>query len=127
MITSKSSNPESKEPLTEMLSHLGRPCAVPLIIALGERAYNTGVRELRQKLDSGSGKSLSESAISKCLTDLTALGLVQRTDHADSFLESRYSLTHVGQEIYKHILQMRHWAENVVRLNDLYTSNVSAC
>ena len=110
-----------------MLSHLGRPCAVPLIIALGERTYNTGVRELRQRLGPGSGKSLSESAISKCLTGLTVLGLVQRTDHANSFLESGYSLTYAGQEIYKHILQMRHWAENCVRLNDLYTSNISAC
>ncbi|MFX1368326.1 MAG: winged helix-turn-helix transcriptional regulator [Promethearchaeota archaeon] len=127
MTTNESSSPKTKEPLIEIFSYLGRPCAVPIITALGERSYNACVRELRKKLDLSNGKNPSESAISKCLTDLTMLGLVHSADQDESPSEIRYSLTRTGQEVYKHILQMRPLAENSNILNDFFTGDVTAC
>jgi len=50
MVANKSFNPNSKEPLTEIFSQLGHPCAVPVILALGEQSYKHGVKELKQKI-----------------------------------------------------------------------------
>ncbi|NHI84330.1 MAG: transcriptional regulator [Candidatus Thorarchaeota archaeon] len=127
MTASKSSNPILKDPLEEIFSHLGRPCAVSLILALGERAHNAGVREIRRIIDSSGTKAASESTLTKCLTELATLGLVQRTEHEESPSEAGYSLTHVGREIYRHILQIRHWAELTSNGTDDIESNVSAC
>ena len=127
MIANKSSNPSKKEPLTEIFSQLGHPCAVPVILALGERTYNPGVKELRQKIGSGKGMSVSKSQLSKCLTSLSSIGLVQRTDHPTSSPDAGYSLTHIGQEFYRHIIQMRYWAEKSNNNAESTTSDVSAC
>ena len=122
MVANKSSNPNSKEPLTDILFHLGRPCAVPLILALGQQSYNPSVQELRQKI----GSNVSKSEISKCLTSLVSLGLVQKTGHTISNPESGYRLTLIGQEFYRHIIQMRYWAEKGKNLTDNAAYNVSA-
>jgi len=127
MIANKSSNQTKKEPLTEIFSQLGHPCAVPVILALGERTYNPGVKELRQKIGSGKGTSVSKSQLSKCLTNLASIGLVERNDHPTSGLDAGYSLTHIGQEFYRHIIQMRYWAERGNNNTVSTTSDVSAC
>lgn len=113
-------------PLTEMFSHLGRPCTVPLIIALGERSYNTDVHELRNSIDSSSGKKLSVSTISKCLSDLTQIGIVEGTVHEHSPPKAEYSLTYAGQQLYRHLLQIRHLAERAPLENNFHDS-ISAC
>ena len=127
MIANKLSHPNKKEPLTEIFTQLGRTCAVPVILALGERTYNPSVQELRQKIGSNNGLNVSKSEVSKCLTNLTALGLVKRTDHVLSNPDAGYSLTNIGQEFYRHIIQMRYWAEKGNNFSDPTTSNISAC
>nr|KXH70589.1 MAG: hypothetical protein AM325_15640 [Candidatus Thorarchaeota archaeon SMTZ1-45] len=112
--------------MSEIFSQLGRTCAVPVILTLGERTYNPSVRELRQKIGSNNGRNVSKSEISKCLANLTALGLVKRTDQVLSNPEAGYSLTNIGQEFYRHIIQMRYWAEKGNNFSDP-TSNISAC
>jgi len=126
MVANKSFNPNSKEPLTEIFSQLGHPCAVPVILALGERTYNPDVKELKQKIGSSKGMSVSKSELSKCLTNLASIGLVQRADPPTSNHEASYSLTNIGQEFYRHIIQMRYWAEKGNN-NESANSNVSAC
>jgi DNA-binding HxlR family transcriptional regulator len=121
---SNESNPPS--PLTEMFSHLGRPCTVPLIFALGERSYNTNIGELRSSIDLSGGKKLSESTISKCLSDLTQIGIVEGVMDAQSPLKSEYSLTSAGQQLYRHLLQIRHLAERA-SLEDTFHDSMSAC
>ncbi len=127
MTNNNSSYPNKKEPLTEIFSQLGRTCAIPVVLALGERAYNPSVQELRLKIGSNTGMNVSKSEISKCLTNLTTLGLVERTDQAISTPEAGYGLTNIGQEFYRHIIQMRYWAEKRINFTDSTINNVSAC
>lgn len=122
MVANTSSTPNTKEPLTEIFFQLGRPCAIPLILALGQQSYNPSIPELRQKI----GSSVSKSEISKCLTNLASLGLVQKTGHAISNPEVGYRLTLIGQEFYRHIIQMRYWAEKGKNFIDHAPYNVSA-
>jgi DNA-binding HxlR family transcriptional regulator len=126
MNVSKSNEPNTTSPLIEMFSHLGRPCTVPLIFALGERSYNTNVHELRNSIDLSEGKRLSETKISKCLSDLTQIGLVEGIVHADSPLKPEYCLTSKGQQLYKHLLQIRFMAERITSEQDVIDS-ISAC
>jgi DNA-binding HxlR family transcriptional regulator len=121
MVANKSSNPNTKEPLTEIFFNLGRPCAVPLILALGQQSYNPSIPELRQKI----GSTVSKSEISKCLTNLVSLGLVQKTGHAVSNPELGFRLTLIGQEFYRHIIQMRYWAEKSKNFTNHAQYNVS--
>ncbi len=126
MILGETTHYKTTEPLTEIFSHLGRAYTVPLILALGERSCNIDVRELQESIDSGSGRRLNESTISKCLTGLVGLGLVEGTIPAHSASVAEYSLTSAGQQIYRHLLQIRHVAE---RANDdeTFLDSVSAC
>jgi DNA-binding HxlR family transcriptional regulator len=127
MTAIKSSHPNKKEPLTEIFSQLGRTHAIPVVLALGEQAYNPSFQELRQKIGSNNGTNVTKSEISKCLTNLTTLGLVKKTDHVNSNSEAGYSLTNIGQEFYRHIIQMRYWAGKRINFTDFTISNKSAC
>jgi DNA-binding HxlR family transcriptional regulator len=126
MNVSKSNESNTTSPLIEMFSHLGRPCTVPLIFALGERSYNIDVRELRNSIDLSGGKRLSESTISRCLSDLTQIGLVEGTVHAHSPPKEGFSLTLKGQQLYKHLLQMRLLTERAYSEQD-FVDSISAC
>jgi DNA-binding HxlR family transcriptional regulator len=126
MNVNRSNELNTTSPMTEMFSHLGRPCTVPLIIALGERSYNTDIRELRNNIDLSSGKKLSESTISKCLSDLAQIGIVEGVVHQHSPSKSEYSLTSAGQQLYRHLLQIRHLAERA-SIEDTFHDSMSAC
>ncbi|MFW9982627.1 MAG: winged helix-turn-helix transcriptional regulator [Candidatus Thorarchaeota archaeon] len=125
MNVSKSNETNKPSPLLEMFSHLGKPCTVPLIFALGERSYRTDIRELRDSIDL-SGKKLSANTISKCLSGLTEIGIVERNVHAPSPPNEEYYLTSKGQQLYKHLLQLRFVAERTPSEYDLFES-ISAC
>jgi len=126
MNVSKTNEPNLKSPLIEMFSHLGRPCTVPVIFALGERSYNTDVRELRSSIDLNNGMRLSTATISKCLSNLTEIGLVEGTVHAHSPLRAEYCLTIKGQQLYKHLLQLRLLSERNYTEQD-FIDSISAC
>ncbi len=126
MTVNRTNESDISSPLTEMFSHLGRPWTVPLIIALGERSYNTDVGELRNSIDSSNGRKLSVSTISKCLSDLAQIGIVEGTVHAHSPPKAEYSLTSAGQQLYRHLLQIRHLAERA-SLEHSFIDSVSAC
>jgi DNA-binding HxlR family transcriptional regulator len=126
MNISKSNESNTTSPMIEMFSHLGRPCTVPLIFALGERSYNTNVRELRNSIDSSGGKRISETTISKCLSDLTQIGLVEGPVHAHSPPKEEYSLTLMGQQLYKHLLRIRLLTEQVYSEHN-HIDSISAC
>jgi DNA-binding HxlR family transcriptional regulator len=126
MNVSKSNESTTTSPLIEMFSHLGRSCSVPLILALGERSYNTDVRELRNSIDLSDGKKLSKTAISKCLSDLTQIGIVEGTVHAHSPPKEEFSLTLKGQQLYKHLLQIRSLTERAYSDQD-FVDSISAC
>ncbi len=126
MNVSKTNQPNKTVPLQEMFSHLGRPCTVPLIFALGERSYNTDIHELRNSVGMSEGKRLSEATISKCLSNLTEIGLVEGTVHAHSPLKAEYCLTSKGQQLYRHLLQIRLLTERLSLEQD-YIDSISAC
>lgn len=126
MNVSKATDSNTSSPLTEMFSHLGRPCTVPLIFALGERSYNADVRELRNSIDVSDGKKLSTTTISKCLSDLEQIGLVEGVVHEQTPPKAEYCLTTTGQQLYRHLLQIRHLAENASSERNLLDS-ISAC
>jgi DNA-binding HxlR family transcriptional regulator len=122
----KESQTKTNAPLMEIFSHLGRPCTVPLIFALGERSYNTNVRELRESFDTSIGKKPSVATISKCLSDLAGIGLVEGPAHADSTPLAEYCLTVIGQQVYRHLIQMKHLAERA-NSEETFIDSVSAC
>ncbi len=124
MNVSKSNESTIRSPMIEMFSHLGRPCTVPVIFALGERSYSTDVRELRNSIDLSDGKRLSAATISKCLSNLSEIGLVEGTVHAHSPPREEYCLTSKGQQLYKHLLQIRLLSE---RTFEDFIDSISAC
>ena len=125
MNVSKANETNTISPLGEMVSHLGRPCTVPLIFALGERSYSTNIRELRKSIDL-SGKRISQAALSKCLSGLTEIGLVEATVHADSPPNAEYHLTSKGKQLYGHLVQLRHLAEMTPPEYDVF-DGITAC
>lgn len=125
-VSKANNNLNTSSPLIEMFSHLGRFCTVPLIFALGERSYNIDVRELRNSIDMSDGKKLSTSTISKCLSDLERIGLVEGVVHAHSSSKAEYCLTTTGQQLYRHLLQIRHLAENA-STEQSFLDSISAC
>ena len=126
MNVSKATDSNQNSPLIEMISHLGRPCTVPLILALGDRSYNADIHELRNSIDVSEGKKLSTATISKCLLNLEQIGVVEGTVHAQSPPRAEYCLTMTGQQLYRHLLQIRHLAENAASDRNLVDS-MSAC
>ena len=126
MILGETTHYKTTEPLTEIFSQLGRACSIPLIFALGERSYNIDVRELQESIDSSGGRKLNESTISRCLSDLVEIGLVEGTMRAHSAPVAEYCLTSTGQQIYRHLLQIRHLAERANNEETLLDS-MSAC
>jgi DNA-binding HxlR family transcriptional regulator len=125
MNVSKANETNTISPLGEMFSHLGRPCTVPLIFALGERSYSTNVQELRKSIDLG-GKRVSEATVTKCLSGLTEIGLVVGSVHATSPPKEEFQLTSKGQQLYKHLLQLRHLAEKAPSEYDFF-DGIAAC
>jgi DNA-binding HxlR family transcriptional regulator len=125
MNVSKANETNIISPLGEMFSHLGRPYTVPLIFALGERSYSTNIRELRKSIDL-SGKRISETTLSKCLSGLTEIGLVGATVYEDSLPNAEYHLTSKGKQLYKHLIQLRHLAEMTPPEYDVF-DGITAC
>jgi DNA-binding HxlR family transcriptional regulator len=125
MNVSKANETNIISPIGEMFSHLGRPCSVPLIFALGERSYSTSIQELRKSIDLD-GKRVSEATVSKCLSGLTEIGVVVGTAHANSLPKEEFQLTSKGQQLYRHLLQLRHLAEKTPSEYDLF-DGITAC
>ena len=125
MNVSKANELNTMSPLGEMFSHLGRPYTIPLIFALGERSYDTNIRELRKSIDLR-GKRISKSALSKCLSGLAEIGLVGATVHADSPPNPEYHLTSKGKQLYGHLVQLRHLAEMTPPEYDVF-DGITAC
>lgn len=111
----------------EMFLHLGRPYAVPLILTLGERASNANIREIRSSIDESERMRISENTISRCLYGLASVGLVRESAHQHSPSRAEYSLTDSGQEVYRHLLQMRHLVEYEPVKDTASAESISAC
>lgn len=127
MKSSKHIHTNQTEPLVEMFIHLGRPHAVPLILTLGERASNADIREIRSSISASDRTRVSEDTISKCLSGLASVGLVRESVHTHSPSRAEYSLTDSGQEVYRHLLQMRYLAENGASGEISIGESISAC
>ena len=124
MNVSKTNEPNSNSPMIEMFSHLGNSCTVPLIFALGENSYTSNISDLRRSISYNDGIRVSDSKISRCLSNLTQIGLVEETVHSNPQLKAEYYLTSMGQQLYRHLLQIRALTE--LRMSDVI-DNISAC
>jgi len=126
MNVSKSNEPNTTSSLIEMFSHLGNSCTVPLIFALGENSYNSDISELRRSISYSDGIHVSDSKISRCLSNLAQIGIVEGTAQGNPQMKSEYSLTAMGQQLYKHLLQIRALTERAFLDVDAI-DHVSAC
>ncbi len=126
MNVSKSNEPNSNLSLTEMFSHLGSSCTVPLIFALGENSYNSDISDLRRSISYSDGIHVSDSKISRCLSNLAQIGLVEGNVHTNPHPRTEYSLTSMGQQLYRHLLQIRALTERASS-NGEVVDNISAC
>ena len=124
MNVSKSNEPNSNSPMIEMFSHLGNSCTVPLIFALGENSYTSNISDLRRSISYNDGIRVSDSKVSRCLTNLKQIGLVEETVLSNPQLRTEYFLTSKGQQLYRHLLQIRTFTE--LRTSD-FIDNISAC
>ena len=124
MNVSKSNEPNSNSPMIEMFSHLGNSCTVPLIFALGENSYTSNISDLRRSISYNDGIRVSDSKVSRCLTNLKQIGLVEETVLSNPQLRTEYFLTSKGQQLYRHLLQIRTVTE--LRTSD-FIDNISAC
>ena len=126
MNVSKTNEPNSNSPMIEMFSHLGNSCTVPLIFALGENSYNSNISELRKSISYSDGIHVSDSKVSRCLSNLSQIGLVEGSVHNNPQMKSEYSLTAMGQQLYKHLLQIRSLTERYNADGEVI-DNISAC
>jgi len=125
MNVSKSNEPNSNSSLIEMFSQLGNSCTVPLIFALGENSYNSNISELRRSISYNDGIHVSDSKVSRCLSNLTQIGLVEGNVQSNPHKSSEFCLTSLGQQLYRHLLQIRALTErsSIGEIAD----NISAC
>ncbi len=114
------------EPLKMLFEQLGRPWTVQLLILLGEGG-NIRYHEIREGLRKAEGREISDATLSKRLSSLTDLGLVQRHVIAETPPQVEYALSEAGMETYRHICVMTEWAQHRCHSGSLMPRSSDEC
>jgi DNA-binding HxlR family transcriptional regulator len=107
------------KPLKAVFSQLGRTWTVPIVIVLGCSEYNPRYHEINEKVCNLTGKEISDTMLSKRLSDLSEIGIVKRVVLAKSPPQVQYHLTEAGKETFNHIVRMKEWARDACHTGNL--------
>ncbi len=114
------------QPLKILFDQLGRPWTVQLLLLLGNSG-NTRYHAIREKLKEGEGKAISDATLSKRLSSLTDLGLIERHVIAETPPQVEYALSNAGTETHRHICTMMKWAQQRCHSGSLMPGTSSEC
>jgi DNA-binding HxlR family transcriptional regulator len=122
------SGPESSclEPLKTLFYQLGRRWTLSIILHLG-RGQKSRYHEIRDGVNDAEEGEISDATLSKRLSDLTHLGLVNREVVADTPPQVEYALTEAGLETYRHLQVMTTWAQKVCHSGRLKKESIANC
>lgn len=109
------------EPLKAVFSQLGRTWTVPIVVVLGRSETKPRYHEISEKVHNLTGKDISDTMLSKRLSDLSEIGLVKRTVLDESPPQVQYELTEAGTDTFRHVVKMMKWAEHACHKGELKT------
>jgi DNA-binding HxlR family transcriptional regulator len=102
-------NPSCIKPLVSVVQLLGRQWTIPLILTLGEEKKNIRYSEIREKLIIDTNDMISDSTLSRKLSELTKLGIVARRSFDEIPPRVEYSLTNAGITLFHTLHQIAEW------------------
>lgn len=88
---------------------LGRQWTIPLILMLGECVSTIRYSELREDLTKESSDAISDSTLSRKLSELTNLGIVSRKSYDEVPPRVEYGLTDAGMTLFHTLHQIAEW------------------
>ncbi|MGV9169815.1 MAG: winged helix-turn-helix transcriptional regulator [Promethearchaeia archaeon] len=109
------------ESLKAVFSQPGRTWTVPIMVVLGRSDSKPRYHEIGEKVSSFTGRDISDTMLSKRLSDLTEIGLVKRIVLAESPPQVQYELTEAGTDTFRYVVKMMKGAEDASHEGDLKT------
>ncbi len=88
---------------------LGRQWTIPLILMLGECENTTRYSEIRENLTKELSDVISDSTLSRKLSELTSLGIVSRKSYDEIPPRVEYGLTITGITLFHTLHQIAEW------------------
>ena len=102
-------NSSCTKPLENVVRLLGRQWTIPLIMILGECENTIRYSEVRENLTKESTDAISDSTLSRKLSELTNLGVVSRKSYDEVPPRVEYGLTDAGTTLFHTLHQMAEW------------------
>lgn len=99
-------------PLLSVVQLLGRRWTIPLMLVLSESGSDMRYSEIREQLVSLSKKEISDSTLSKKLSELTKLGILFRKSFDEVPPRVEYSLSDVGLVLIAKLNNLGTWARD---------------
>ena len=96
-------------PLESVVRLLGRQWTIPLILKLGEYEDTIRYSEIRENLIEESNDVISDSTLSRKLSELTKLGIVNRKSYDEVPPRVEYGLTDTGITLFHTLHQIAEW------------------
>ena len=97
-------------PLLSVVRLLGRIWTIPLILVLGESGSSMRYSEIREQLIASSGREVSDSTLSKKLSELTELNVLSRKSFAEVPPRVEYTLSDAGLALFMKLNDLGAWA-----------------
>lgn len=97
-------------PLLSVVRLLGRIWTIPLILVLGESGSSMRYSEIREQLIASSGREVSDSTLSKKLSELTELNVLSRQSFAEVPPRVEYTLSDAGLALFMRLNDLGAWA-----------------
>jgi DNA-binding HxlR family transcriptional regulator len=96
-------------PLESVVRILGRQWTIPLILKLGEHENTIRYSEIRENLIEESNDVISDSTLSRKLSELTNIGIVSRDSYDEVPPRVEYGLTDAGMTLFHTLHQIAEW------------------
>ncbi len=96
-------------PLESVIRLLGRQWTISLILLLGKWHESIRYSVIRDELTEESNDVISDSTLSRKLSELTNLGIVTRKSYDEIPPRVEYSLTNTGITLYDILNQIADW------------------
>lgn len=107
------------KPLEQVIQILGRKWTIPLVMTLGAQEVTQRYSEIRESLDGKSDEEISDSTLSKKLSELTGMGLISRTSYDEVPPRVEYRLTEAGMALYQTLSQIADWTRDQCHVGSL--------
>ncbi|MDF1540115.1 MAG: helix-turn-helix domain-containing protein [Candidatus Thorarchaeota archaeon] len=97
------------KPLVSVLRLLGRQWTISLILLLGEQEDTVRYSNIRENLNEESNDIISDSTLSRKLSELANLGIIYRKSYDEVPPRVEYGLTEAGMTLFRTLNQIADW------------------